>query len=50
MQIVTGFKDAGNRQFFRQDYIAQFVDYFFFLPFGVLEFFDGIENLAEIAR
>jgi len=39
VQVVTGFKDAGDGQFFRQDYIAQFVDcFFFFLPFALSSF------------
>src|SRR6266508_240952 len=47
---MTGLKDAGNSQFFRQDDVTQLVDrLFFFVSLGILEFFDAVEDLAKIA-
>src|SRR6266481_2426740 len=48
---MTGLKNPGNRQFLRQDDIAQLVDrLFFFVSLGIFQFFDAIENLSKIAR
>src|SRR6266850_2208003 len=51
VQIMAGLKNAGDSQFFRKNHIAQFVDCFFlFFALRVLQFLNGVEDLAEIAR
>ena len=51
VQVMAGLENAGDGQFLRQNNIAQFVDRFLlFLALRVLEFFNAIENFAEIAR
>ena len=48
---MTCLKNTSNSQFFRQDYVAQLIDRFFFLfSLGIFQFFDAIENLSKIAR
>ena len=49
VQVMTGLKNAGDGQFLRQDHVAQLVDSFFFLvALRVLQFLNGIQDLAEI--
>src|SRR6266550_7597053 len=51
VQVMARLKNAGDSQFFRKNYIAQFVDgFFFFFALRVLQFLNAVEDLAEIAR
>ena len=51
VQVMAGLKNAGDRQFLRQDDFAQFIDRLaFVLALGFLQFFYAVENFAEVAR
>ena len=46
---MTGFENAGDGQFLRQNYVAQFIDrFFFFVVLRVLQFLNAVQDLAEI--
>jgi len=48
---MTGLKNAGDSQLFRENYIAQFVDRFpLFFALCVLQLLNAVQNLAEITR
>src|SRR5437667_8275861 len=48
---MTCLKNTSNGQFFRQDYLAQLINrFFFFLSLGIFQLFNAIENLSKIAR
>src|SRR5262249_49145367 len=50
VQVMASLKDSGNSQFLRQNHVAQLVDrFFFFIPLGIFQFFDAIEDLPKIA-
>src|ERR1700736_5469325 len=46
---MTGFENPGDGEFLRQNDIAEFVDSgFLFVTFGILEFLNAVEDLAQI--
>src|ERR1700736_1724346 len=47
---MPGLEDSGHRQLFWQNDVAELVDgSFLFVPFGVLEFLNTVEDLTEIS-